>query len=689
MVMAGESNDKKLKEENEALRLRLAEAEATLEAIRNGEVDGLVVSTKTGKQVFTLRGADEPYRILVEKMGEGALSVDPEGTIFYCNRHFAELVKAPLETIIGSPVFPFIVSADAGTIKALLDGRETSEEISLRPREGPAVPALISVTPWQVEGLPGFCAVVTDLREKKKRDEILAAEKLARYTINQASEPLVVCDTEGRIIRASQAAADLYGSNPLYQHFDAVFPLRRVAGSYSGKETPETAAPINFAAIAVGHTVKDIETVYRREDGETFRLLLSSGPLLDGQSRPLGYVITLVNITRRVQAEEKLFETTRRLQALMDALPVGVSFSDDPTCRHITGNPRVLAQFEVGTEDNLSASAPDINAPGRQIHFFREGRKITDSELPLQRAVAENKTIPPIELEVVLPSGHRWFTAASGSPIRNQQGNVIGGVAVTVDITERKRMEEELRKAKEELELRVRERTAELARSNADLERFAYVCSHDLQEPLRMVASYVELLKRQYKDKLGADANEFIEFASEGAQRMSKMIKDLLEYSRVNTRPRVLEPTDAEAVLKRAIKNLEFVIEEVRGEVTHEPLPRVTVDGTQLLQVFQNLISNAIKFHKDNEDPRIHVTAESQGGKCIFRVRDNGLGIEKQYFDRIFVPFQRLHANRAKYPGTGIGLAIVKRVVERYGGEAWVESEFGEGSTFCFSLPEG
>ena len=242
------------------------------------------------------------------------------------------------------------------------------------------------------------------------------------------------------------------------------------------------------------------------------------------------------------------------------------------------------------------------------------------------------------------------------------------------EVSERRRIEEALK-----------EKTEELARSNQDLEQFAYVASHDLQEPLRMVTSYVQLLAQRYKDKLDSDADEFIGFAVDGAIRMWKLINDLLIYSRVGTRAKELEPTDCETVLHQSLNDLKVAIEEKGAVVTHDPLPTVMGDHPQLGQLFQNLIGNAIKF-RGNEPPRVHVSASRNDSGWTFSVRDNGIGIAPEYAERIFIIFQQLHGWK-EYAGTGIGLAICKKIVERHGGRIWVESEVGKGTTFYFTLP--
>jgi light-regulated signal transduction histidine kinase (bacteriophytochrome) len=248
-------------------------------------------------------------------------------------------------------------------------------------------------------------------------------------------------------------------------------------------------------------------------------------------------------------------------------------------------------------------------------------------------------------------------------------------IGTLLDITERKRTERELAK-----------HATELARSNADLENFAYIASHDLQEPLRAVSGFTELLARRYKGRLDKDADEFIDFAVSGANRMKELINDLLAYSRIGTKGKPFAPVDCREALDQALRNLTVAIQEHQAHIlTAGVLPVLSADQIQLVQLFQNLIANAIKFHGP-ELPRVHVSAERKEQDWIFCVRDNGIGIEARHFERIFTVFQRVHSGQA-YPGTGIGLAICKKIVERHGGRIWVDSRTGRGASFCFTLP--
>jgi PAS domain S-box-containing protein len=300
---------------------------------------------------------------------------------------------------------------------------------------------------------------------------------------------------------------------------------------------------------------------------------------------------------------------------------------------------------------------------------------------PLDRERAERETKAALdhdetydtEYRVVWPDGSVHHLSVRGSVIRDSLGRAVRMLGVAWDITARTRAEEAQAAY-----------AAELARSNKELEMFAYVASHDLQEPLRMVSSYTQLLARRYTDKLDDTANEFIDYAVQGAARMQQLINDLLSYSRVQSRGEPLEPVDTNVALRDALADLRLSIEDAHAIVTSDRLPTVRGDRTQLTQLFRNLIANAVKFRSDRP-PEIRVCATRTNGAWTFAVRDNGIGIAPQYADRIFEIFQRLHT-RQEYPGTGIGLALCKRIVERHGGRIWIESDEGQGATFFFTL---
>jgi PAS domain S-box-containing protein len=374
-----------------------------------------------------------------------------------------------------------------------------------------------------------------------------------------------------------------------------------------------------------------------------------------------GYVnLYSTDITERKRAQEALRESEQQLRLVTDALPVLIAYVDRDR-RYRFNNRAYEAWFghrraEVHgktLEEVLGAAAYRTIAP--HVEAALAGKSVTyETQVPYESAGTKS-------------------IQATYVPDVGAEGEVKGFYALVTDITERKRAEEQLQRT-----------LAELERSNQELEQFAYVASHDLQEPLRMVSSYTRLLAQRYQDRLDQDARDFIGFAVDGATRMQRLIQDLLAYSRVSTRGAEPTLTESGAALGAALQNLQAAIRESAAVVTHDALPAVLADAPQLTQLFQNLVGNALKF-RGEAPPRVHVAAALQDEAWVFSVTDNGIGIDPQYFDQIFGIFKRLHPGH-RYPGTGIGLALCQRIVERHGGRIWVESAPGLGSTFSFTL---
>jgi len=365
-------------------------------------------------------------------------------------------------------------------------------------------------------------------------------------------------------------------------------------------------------------------------------------------------------IQERKRAEEILRESEMRYRMLFEHSTDGVLIIDPETASAIEFNEIAHRQLGYTREEfkNLRAFDYEAKETPEEIRahiekVLREGR---DDFETLHRTKDGKIRNVFITVQAIKLSGQVFFHC------------------IYRDITDRKRAEEE------------RERwTAELARSNTELEQFAYVASHDLQEPLRMISGFTQLLARRYRDRLDENAYEFIDYIVDGATRMQRMIEDLLAYSRVGTRGKPFELISCKDIFDQVIANLKVTIGENNAQVTHDPLPAIMADSTQMTQLFQNLISNAIKF-RGEEPPRVHISVKRAGNEWVFSVQDNGIGIAPEFFDRLFQIFQRIHTGR-EYPGTGIGLAICKKIVERHGGRIWVESEVGRGSTFYFTIP--
>jgi len=360
-------------------------------------------------------------------------------------------------------------------------------------------------------------------------------------------------------------------------------------------------------------------------------------------------------------AEEKHLEAERKYYDVIEKTHGGL-LSSGPDGKLLLVNPGAARILGYASPDEL------IGKPATMIYARPEERA------NIVKLLTANGGPTEIELTFKKRDGTIVNTLVSITVHRDEIGNLTRIDDLFHDITERKKAE-----------VRLKQTLEELARSNKDLEQFAYVASHDLQEPLRMVTSYVQLIEKRYKGRLDKDADEFIAFAVEGATRMQKLINDLLTYSRVRTRGRRFETVDINNVMEQVMSNLSSNIQETGAKILWDGLPSIAADETQMVQLFQNLVGNGIKFH-GKDLPEVKISAVREEKEWLFYVKDNGIGIDMQYKDRIFVVFQRLHG-REEYSGTGIGLAICKSIVERHGGRIMVESELGKGSTFTFTIP--
>ena len=614
-----------------------------------------------------LKESEERYRELVEQAGSIILRYDRDGRLTFANEFAQRFFGFSAGELLGRTAVGTITPETgsstgrdlAGMLRAIVRSPDAyaeneSENIT---KDGRRVWVRWANRP--IVGHDGevreFLAIGTDITDRRTAEEALAVseEKYRHFFMHDITGDFIAA-ADGRVLDCNPAFARIFG-----------FPSIEAALSSSMAETYVTPGDREALLDRVRREgmVKYDARFRRRVDGTPIHVVENilgrfddDGTLVETQ----GYVI---EDTERHRAEEGLRQSREWFRVMGEALPYGVWRANAHGGAEYVSQ-SFLDLLEMTQEEQREFGwthrlPPDEVAPmlERWMHCIETGEDWDD------------------EHHVLGPDGAYHAVLTRGRPVRDQHGEIVAWVGINLDIDDRKRAEEALREYAENLR-----------RSNEDLERFAYVSSHDLQEPLRSIVSFSQLLERRYRGQLDADADEYIDFIVEGGMRMQALIQDLLAYSRVNTKRQELRPTDTEEVLAAVERNLAAPLLEGGAVLTHDPLPAVLADPLQLEQVLANLVSNAVKFRRPEVPLRIHVSARRLDGFWEFSVSDTGIGIEAEYFDRIFVIFQRLHTKET-YPGTGIGLAIVKRIVDRHGGAVRVESAPGEGTTFVFTLP--
>ncbi|MBM4463803.1 MAG: PAS domain S-box protein [Chloroflexi bacterium] len=596
------------------------------------------------------------YRSLFEKSPYGILVVGPDtvkiiesndmaaAQLGYSPDEFAQLTIHDIEALETA-------AETALHVQKMLETGEDHFESKHRSKWGEIRDVEVITKVIQLPGKSVILAILNDITQRKQAEEkVKRAAEEWQTTFDSITDMVSILDKDFKIIRANRAFADAVKIRPEELSGRCCYAV------VHGMGCPVEGCPHK-------ETLKTRRTVTREifEPNLGIHLEVTASPLLNETGEVWASVHIARDITERKKAEQTLKEGQQDLNRAQAVARTG-SWRLDIRRNELLWSDETYRMFGIpkGTpltyETFLSIVHPD------------------DRDLVDRTWTAALKGGPyDIDHRIVVGTEVKWVREKAELEV-DEQGVVKGGFGTVQDITESKQAEEALRNI-----------TAELTRSNTELEQFAYVASHDLQEPLRMVSSYVQLIADRYKGKLDQDADDFIRYAHDGALRMHRLINDLLAYSRVGTRGGTFEQVNLEVVLTQALSNIEVAINETNAITTYDPLPVVWGDAGQLIQLFQNLIDNAIKFHSE-EAPRIHVSSRLRGSEWVLSVRDNGVGIAPEYFDRIFLLFQRLHP-REKYSGTGIGLAICKRIVERHGGQIWVESRSGEGSTFCFTLP--
>jgi PAS domain S-box-containing protein len=620
---------------------------------------------------FALREKEESdarYRGLLEAAPDAMVVVNQNGEIVLLNveseKQFGynryELVGQPVTNIIPQGFAERLVADGTRTAaEALAQQIGTGIELNGRRKDGSDFPIEIMLSPLEsTEGILVTAAIRNITVRKDAEKHLVQMEARYRGLLEAAPDAMVVVNQGGDIVLLNVQAEKQFG-----YHRDELVGQRVKNIIPEGFAERLIADGTRTAAEALAQQIgTGIELNGRRKDGSEFPIEIMLSPLESAD----GILVTAAvrDISVRKNAERYLLQMEARYRGLLEAAPDAMV---------VVNQSGQIALLNVQAEKQFGYSRDElVGQPVKNIipEGFAE-RLIADALRSVEDALAQ-QIGTGIELNGRRKDGREFPIEIMLSPLESVDGILV--TAAIRDITKRKRAEAHLV-----------EKIEELKRSNEELGQFAYIASHDLQEPLRMVASYTQLLSKRYKGKLDSDADEFIAFAVDGASRMQRLIQDLLIYSRVGTKGKELLDTSSEVALQHALLNLRGAIEESGVLATHDVLPTVMADEIQLVQLFQNLIGNAIKY-RGSKDPRVHISAaKSSRQKWIFSVQDNGIGIESQYFEKIFGMFQRLH-RREDFAGTGIGLAICKKIVERHGGRISVESQLGQGSTFRFAL---
>jgi PAS domain S-box-containing protein len=644
-------------------------ASITLTALRD-QAGNLCGFSEFSHDLSESKESGAKYRGLLEAAPDAMVVVNQAGEIVLLNvraeKQFGysrdELVGQRVKTIIPQGFAErLIADGNRSAAEALAQQIGTGIELIARRKDGSEFPIEIMLSPLEsVEGIL-VTAAIRDISVRKDAEAHLAQmEGRYRGLLEAAPDAMVVVNPAGEIVLLNVQAEKQFG-----------YSRDELVGQQVKNIIPEGFAErliadgTRSAAEALAQQIgTGIELNGRRKDGSEFPIEIMLSPLESAD----GILVTAAirDISVRKDAETHLAQMEGRYRGLLEAAPDAMVVVN-PAGEIVLLNVQAEKQFGYTRDQLVGQRVKTIIPQGFAERLIADGNRSAAEALAQQigtgiELIARRKDGSEFPIEIML------------SPLESAEGILV--TAAIRNITERKKSEEHLVKT-----------VGELKRSNDELQQFAYVSSHDLQEPLRMVASYTQLLAGRYKGRLDSDADEFIAFAVDGCNRMQGLIKDLLAYSRAGTNGKALREVSGEKALEEALANLRAIIEQSGAVVTHDSLPVLRTDNTQLTQVFQNLVGNAIKYH-GAEVPHVHISAtKNDGREWIFSVRDNGLGIDPQYFGRIFILFQRLHG-RDEFEGTGIGLAICKKILERLGGRIWVESRPERGSTFYFALPE-
>ncbi|WP_436343772.1 PAS domain-containing sensor histidine kinase [Natronorubrum sp. FCH18a] len=604
--------------------------------------------------------------------------LEPDGTVLDINGTAMEYIDADLEDVTGEPFWETPWWGEDETVQPNVKewteraaaGEYVEFEADLTRPNGDQYTLSGVFRPVTNDDGEVVSIIVSDrdITERKRRERSL---RDAKAQLEAATEAGAVGTWEWQIPENQMTVGTLFarkfGIDP--DEARSGVPLERFIDSIHEDDRDRVVTQIENV-VESGDEYEAEYRVWNADD--ELRWVIARGHVEydDDDGTPVTFPGALTDITDRKRAEIEVKAHRRQLETLFQVLPVGAVVADadgsliraNATAKEIWGG-NVFDAESVAEYEKYSAV------------WAESGESVGPEDWTMSQVLQGEAVTDPNIYEISTFDDERRIIMEHGMPVRDEHGEVSRAVVTLTDITERR-----------ESQRKLEETVAKLEESNERLEQFAYAASHDLQEPLRMVTSYLQLLEDRYGDAFDEDGEEFLEFAVDGAERMHDMIDALLEYSRIETQGDSFEPVELDGVVDDVIDDLQLQIEETAAEITVDELPVVDGDASQLRQVFQNLLDNALTYHGD-DPPRVHVDVDRRGEMWLLSVWDDGIGIDPDDQERVFSVFDRLHS-RDEYDGTGIGLALCQRIVERHGGDIWVQSESGEGATFAFTLPD-
>ncbi len=652
-------SDEALRKAYNELEMRIQERTAEL-AKTNETLQAEI--TKRRRAEEEIRKERDKAQKYLDIAGVMFVAIDVDQKITLVNKKCCEVLSCGEQEVIGKNWFDtFIPERVRDEVKAVFKKLMAGEIESAESFENPVLTRrgeerLIAwhntILRDEAGNITGTLSSGEDITEHKGTEKRLS---LLASIVDSSDDAIIGKTLDGIIVSWNRGAQKIYG-------YSADEVRGKSISILVPPDHPDESLQL-LERIRQGQSIEHYETIHMRKDGKKICASLTISPIKDATGKIIGASTIAWDITDQKRIEIALRESEARFRSITQSATDAI-ISADSDDNIISWNKGAQTIFGYTEEEALGKSLT-ITIPERYRDAHKKGLERVNS-------TGETRIIgKTVEMVGMRKDGSEFPLELSLSTWKIGTRRLYSGIIR--DVTERKQTDEKLKQT-----------LAELERSNKDLEQFAYAASHDLQEPLRTVSNFSQLLAKRYKGELDEKADQFIGFIVDGSTRMQEMIDNLLAYSRISTRAKPFEPTNCETVFDQALTNVKMAIEESAALVTHDPLPTVMADASQMVQLFQNLLSNAIKFRK--EKPRITVSAVQKGNEWFFSVEDNGIGMAPEFMEHIFKVFQREHTS-AEYPGTGVGLAICKKIVERHGGGIWVESQVGIGSTFYFTIP--